>query len=72
MIDSDDAEHAALLWPSGGPWWFILLGLVVVGGLAYAAWSNERECAARHCDRGAPRVVDGDCSCLEPATWQQP
>lgn len=64
MIDDDDVAIAAALWNPTGPV-SAIIGLAVVVALAWAACSNDAECAKRSCPHGlAPRLLDHECVCV--------
>ena len=65
MIDDDDVTETALLWPEGGGVIGAVVGLLVIGTLAYFACQNKAECADKHCDHGVPRLLDHKCLCVE-------
>lgn len=72
MIDNDDATWVAIIWPAGG-WVCSVLGLIVVIALAFIAHDNRKQCEARACSHGTPKLIDHECLCVDaPGTWVKP
>lgn len=64
MIDQDDTDLFALLWPGGGGL-LAIAGLIIWAFLQYTACQNEKECAARACPTAEhAEIVHGDCLCV--------
>lgn len=69
MIDDDDATWVAIIWPAGGLV-CLVLGLVVVIAMALIAHDNRKQCEARSCAHGAPKLIDHECLCVDaPGQW---
>lgn len=66
MIDDDDVWFFALAWPIVGPVTAIIFVLVVCF-LACESEESKAECAAKVCASGSPKVIKGDCLCVEMA-----
>jgi hypothetical protein len=64
MIDNDDVEFAVLAWPVMGPW-SLVIGIVVIGVMAFIACGNEEECSKRECGKDAKAmIVNDECVCV--------
>lgn len=61
MIDQDDADVFALLWPGGGGA-LAVVGLILWALIQYSACQNEKACAAHVC------LIHGECLCVREAT----
>jgi len=66
MIDDDDVTAWAIFGPVGGPV-VTTVFLVVLCVLMVRACENKNECGRRHCDKGRPALVKGECVCMEQA-----
>mgnify|MGYP001579847556 CR=1 FL=1 len=63
MVDDSDVELAA--WIFNPTTWFGLgLTVMVLLIIALIAASNEKECEAKHCDAGKPKLMDHECVCV--------
>lgn len=65
MIDDDDVGWVALLWPTPQSWlgWAVFLAVILT--MCAVASSNSKDCSEKHCATGTPKVIDGECLCVE-------
>lgn len=67
MLDDDDLEFTALIWPGGG-WGMTIIGIIVIVVMAIIVSGNKEECAAKHCDNGGTSMLmNHECLCVEKA-----
>jgi hypothetical protein len=67
MMDDDDVEWVAILWPTGG-WLISIIGLIVLVVMLVVVSGNKDDCARLQCSSGkTPKLMQHECLCVELA-----
>ena len=67
MIDDEDVEIAVVGLDGGGTVVGTVVVLLVVAFLAWRASVNDEDCSKHRCAHGAPKLMQGECICIEKA-----
>lgn len=68
MIDDSDLDFTILAsGGSGGGCIRVILSLIAIGLVWYFVAQNKQECAAMHCGKGTPELMNHKCLCAEEA-----